>query len=180
MSERTYSVIKEGQEIVKKLVERYEDVLWQIRVDQIAVLGIDNKEPTKRSPLCQVRSVKNAEKAVFQMNNVATRFIVELYWSAWNSWDTPKKEWTILKALLGVSVDEGKTVKPDCVEFRIILDKVSFDWSEEGTSLPSLTTGDPVDFDLTLRPGLDDEEEEDELNTHFSTSLEMSLIEIIV
>jgi len=164
MSEKTYSVISEAQDIVNKLVERYPDVLWQVRPKQIAVLGIDNKEPTKRSPDFRVRSVKNAEKAVLMLNKISTRFIIELYWSSWSSWDTPRKEWTILNALLRVSVDEGKLIKPDCVEFKIILDKVSFDWDEEGSVLPSLTIGDPVKFDLDLRPGIDDDNEEEKEN----------------
>lgn len=162
MAERTYSVIKEAQDIINKLVERYPDVLWQIRPNQIAVLGIDNKEPGKRSQDVSVRSAKNAEKAILMMNNIPIRFIIELFWVKWNTWDTPKKEWKILKSLLMISVDEGKLVKPDCVEFKLILDQVSFDWDAEGAVLPSLTIGDPVKFDMNLRPGLDEESEEGE------------------
>ena len=162
MAERQYSVIKEGQEIMESLIERYPDVLWQVRKNQVAILGIENKEPTKRSKDFQVRSVKNAEKAVLQMNNVATRFIIEFWWSRWNEWNTARKEWTLLNALLRISVDEGKLIRPDCVEFKILLDKVSFDWSEEGASLPSLTVGNPIEFDLDLRPGLDEEDEDED------------------
>jgi len=161
MAERTYSVIKEGNEIIESLVERYPEVLWQVRPAQIAVLGIDNKEPTKRSKDFQVRSVKNAEKAVFLMHNVKTRFIVEFYWARWNEWNTPRREWAILNALLRISADEGKLIRPDCVEFKILLDQVSFDWDAEGADLPSLTAGDPVKFDLDLRPGLDEDEDEE-------------------
>jgi len=162
MSDRTYSEIKEGQEIVKKLVEKYPEVLWRVSPERIAVLGIDNKEPTKRSKDFMVRSVKNAEKAILLMNNVSTRFIIELWWSRWNTWTGPRKEWTIFNALLRISEDEGKLVKPDCVDFKILLDKVSFDWDVEGANLPSLTMGDPIDFDLTLRPGLEEENEDGE------------------
>jgi hypothetical protein len=162
MAERIYSVIKEGQDIVTKLCERYPDVLWQVRPAQIAVLGIDNKEPTKRSKDFQVRSVKNAEKAVLQMHQVKTRFIIEMWWSRWNDWTRPRREWTILNALLRVSADEGKLIKPDCVDFRIILDQISFDWDAEGTNLPSLIDGNKVEFDLDLRPGLEEDEDEDD------------------
>ena len=163
MSERQYSVIEEGMKIVESLVERYPDVLWQVRPAQLAILGIDNKEPTKRSKDFQVRSVKNAEKAVFIMHKVETRYIIELWWSRWNEWNRERKEWTILNALLRVAVDEGKLIKPDCVDFKILLDQVSFGWDEQGASLPSLTQGDPIKFDLDLRPGIDEDgEEEDE------------------
>ena len=164
MSERTYSVIKEGQDIVEALVERYPDVLWQVRNAQIAILGIDNKEPSKRSKDFVVRSVKNAEKAVFEMHNVKTRFIIEYWWSRWNTWSAPRKEWSVLNALLRVSAEEGKLVRPDCVDFKLIIDKVSFDWDVEGANLPSLTSGSPIEFDLDLRPGLDEDgdNEEDE------------------
>ena len=162
MAERQYSVISEGQKIMEALVERYPDVLWQIRPAQIAILGIENKEPTKRSKDFMVRSVKNAEKAVFEMHNVGTRFIIEFWWSRWNEWDTSRREWTILNALLRVSVDEGKLIKPDCVDFKILLDKVSFGWDGDGAVLPSLTTGNPIEFDLELRPGLDEDEDDEE------------------
>lgn len=161
MAERTYSPIPEGQEIVEKLVEAYPEVLWQVRVAQVTVLGIDNKEPTKRSPKYRIRSVKNAEKAVLQLNKVDTRYIIETYWSEWNVWDTPKKEWVIFKALLQVGLDDGKILKPDCSEFRLILDKVGVDW-EDSTALPLLTVGDPMEFDLDLRPGLEEAEETEE------------------
>jgi hypothetical protein len=160
MSERTYSVIEEGQEIIKKLVERYPEVLWQVSADRVAVLGIDNKEPTKRSKDFIVRSAKNTDKAILLMNQIKTRFVIETWWSKWNSWSSPRKEWMILNALLRVSVDEGKLHKPDCVDFKIILDKVSFDWDVEGATLPSLTIGDPIEFDLTLRPGLEEDNED--------------------
>jgi hypothetical protein len=161
MSEKTYSVIDEGQKIVKKLCEIYPSVLWQVNPELVAVLGIENKEPTKRSKDFTVRSVKNAEKAIFIMNKVRTRFIIETYWTNWNTWNSPRKEWTILNALLRVSRDEGKLIPPDCVDFRILLDKVSFDWDAEGVGLPSLTGGAPVEFDLDLRPGLDEDDLED-------------------
>ena len=161
MAEKTYSVIKEGQEIVKKLCERYPDVLWQVKPELVVVLGCDNKEPTKRSKSFVVRSVKNAEKAVLIMNKVRTRFIIETFWGYWNVWSTPRKEWVILNALLRVSVDEGKLIKPDSVDFSIILDQVSFGWDSDGANLPSLTAGDPIEFDLDLRPGLSEEELED-------------------
>lgn len=162
MSEKIYSVIDEGQKIVDKLVEVYPDVLWTVRTGQIAVLGIQNKEATKRSPLFRVRSVKNAEKAVLQMNNIAIRYIIEMYWSEWNKWDTPRKEWVVLKALLSIGLEEGKLIKPDCSEYKIILDQVGFDWENPDVSLPSLTAGDPIPFDLDLRPSLDQEESETE------------------
>jgi hypothetical protein len=162
MAERTYSVIQEGQDLVAKLVLRYPDVLWQVRPNQIAVLGIDNKEPTKRSKPYRVRSIANAEKAVLAMNNIKTRFIIETYWSLWNGWDAAKKEWVLINALLRVKLDEGRLIAPDSVEFKIILDKVGFDWDLEGAVLPSLTAGDPIEFDLDLRPGLDDVEKDEE------------------
>lgn len=162
MAEKLYSVIGDGQGIVEKLVELYPDVLWQVRTNQVAVLGIENKEPTKRSAKFRVRCVKNAEKAVFKINKIDIRYIIELYWSEWNQWTAPRKEWTIMNALLRISVDEDKMIKPDCVEFKIILDKVGFDWDNEHANLPSLTEA-KVDFDLDLRPGLDeDKDDEDE------------------
>ena len=160
MSERQYSVIDEGQKIMESLVDRYPDVLWQVRAAQVAFLGIENKEPTKRSKDFSVRSVKNAEKAVLVMYHVGIRYIVELWWSRWNEWNRERKEWTVLNALLRIGADEGKLIKPDCVDFKILLDKVSFGWDDEGANLPSLTQGTPLEFDLELRPGIDEEDEE--------------------
>jgi hypothetical protein len=80
----------------------------------------------------------------------------------WNGWDAAKKEWVLINALLRVKLDEGRLIAPDSVEFKIILDKVGFDWDLEGAVLPSLTAGDPIEFDLDLRPGLDDVEKDEE------------------
>jgi hypothetical protein len=162
MAERTYSVIDEAHTIIGKLVERYPDVLWQVRPHQVVVLGIENKEPTKRSPSYKVRAINNAEKALFKINKIETRFIVEIFWSAWNEWDSVRREWILLNSLLRVSVDEGKLLRPDAVEFKLILDKVSFDWDEEGSVLPALTVGPLVEFDMDLRPGIEDEDEEED------------------
>jgi len=163
MAEKIYSRINEAEEIVNKLVETYAEVLWQVRTNQVTVLGVENKEPTKRSALIRVRGVKNAEKAILQINNVATRYIVETYWSEWNEWDSTKKEWMLFRALLSISEQEGKLIKPDCTEFRIILDKAGVDWDKRtDVVLPSLLSGNPVEFDLELRPGLDDIEDSEE------------------
>jgi|APSaa5957512535_1039671.scaffolds.fasta_scaffold104761_3 hypothetical protein len=162
MAEKTYTVIEDGQKIVNKLVERYPDVLWQVREGQVAVLGIENKEAGKKAKDFTVKSVKNAERAILVMNDIKVRYIIEFYYSRWNEWDDARREWTILNALLRISVDEEKLIAPDCVDFRIFLDIVSFDWTIEGADLPSLTSGDPIKFDLDLRPGIDDEAEGEE------------------
>ena len=162
MAERTYSVIEDAHKIIEKLTERYPEVLWQVRPHQVVVLGIENKEPTKRSASYKVRAINNAEKALFKINKIETRFIIEVFWASWNEWDSARKEWVLLNSLLRISVDEGKLLRPDAVEFKLILDKVSFDWDEEGSALPSLTVGPLVEFDLSLRPGLEDEENEDD------------------
>ena len=163
MAERVYSVIDEASDIAEALVTRYEDVFWQVRLKQVSFLGVENKQPTKRSPAMKVRGLKNAEKAVMLLNKVPTRYIVEFFWSDWSGWDDERKQWLVAKALLQVGIEEGQLIKPDCSEFRIILDKVGVDWDKNmDTVLPNLLDNDPVDFDLELRPGLEDAEDEGE------------------
>jgi hypothetical protein len=161
MAERVYTIVDEAADIAKELVEIYPDVMWQVRLNQVSFLGVENKEPTKRSPVMKVRGINNAEKAVMLLNNIPTRFIVELFWSEWQKWGDELKQWVVLKALLSISVEEGKLIRPDCSEFRIILDKVGVDWEQRTDALPNLLSGTKVDFDLELRPGLEDEEDEE-------------------
>jgi hypothetical protein len=55
---------------------------------------------------------------------------------------------------LHISEDQGKLLKYDCFDFKILLDAFGVNW-EKRDDLPSIIDGD-VKFDLTLRPGIDD------------------------
>ena len=161
MSERLYTEVDEANDIARELTERYADVFWQVRLNQVSFLGVENKQPTKRSPLMKVRGIANAEKAVMLINKVPTRYIVEFFWSSWHEWSDELKQWYVTKALLSISVEEGKLIRPDCTEFRIILDQVGVDWDQR-TDLPNLLANAKVEFNLDLRPGLEDEDEDEE------------------
>lgn len=65
--EATYSLVQEGNEIIKKLCEKYPDILWACDPKCIQVYGIDNKEkPVSNSTLAKIRSVSGVFKAVLE------------------------------------------------------------------------------------------------------------------
>lgn len=179
--EKIHSKVEEAEQMVEELQEKYPSVLWRIRPNMITVLGIENKERTKsNNTLAKVIPIKGAEKSLMKLNNLDTRYIIELYWSDWKEWSLHLKQWIIMHELLHVSEEVGKTVKHDCEDFRILIDKVGVDWVHS-KELPNLMDGD-VAFDLDLRPGVPDEdptfEESDEIPEETEDSAEVSTEEL--
>lgn len=160
--EKTYERVEVAEGIIKSLCEKYPEVFWRVRPERIAVLGITNKERSeKKKDYFKVNPVKGAHKALNIIYKVPISYIIELYWSDWNTWETNFREWMIFKALLMVSEDDGKLIRPDCKEFKIILDIVGVDWDKIRNVLPSLTSS-VVPFKKELRPGMDDVEAEND------------------
>jgi len=159
MTEKVYSRVTEAEDIIKKLCEKQPDVLWCVKPEMVAVLGIENKERSdKNNTLAKIKPVKGGEKALLQFNNIPVRYIIEVYWSDWHEWKERKKQWVIFHELLHIHHEIGKTIKHDCEDFRLILDKVGVDWVNSD-KLPDLIN-EKVEFKLDLRPSLGDVEEE--------------------
>lgn len=161
--EKIYEKVDEAERIAADLCAKYPDVLWRVTPNKIAVLGITNRERSEKSKdLFKIAPIKGSQKALNIIYHVPISYIVEVFWSDWNEWTQNLKEWVVLKALLSVSENEGRVIKPDCREFRIILDIVGVDW-EKKDDLPCLSAGG-VPFNLDLRPAIDDGEEKDEMD----------------
>lgn len=155
--EKVYDKIEEAEKLIVTLCEKYPDVLWRVRPARIAVLGITNKERSKKSKsYFKVNCVKGAQKALNILYHVPVSNIIEFYFSDWSSFTQSMKEWMVMKALLTIGEEDGKIIKPDCTDFRILLDIVGVDW-EKNEVLPSLTEED-VKFKLELRPAIEEEE----------------------
>ena len=155
MEEKLYEKVSDAERIAEELVKKYPDVLWRVKPNKIAFLGITNKERSKKSKdLFKVTPVKGAQKALNQLYKVPVSYIVEMFYADWNEWTLNLREWVILQALLSIHEEDGKTVKMDCKDYRLILDVVGVDWQYR-TDLPSLLNED-VKFDLELTPGMDE------------------------
>jgi len=159
-TEKVYTRVKDAEEIIKKLCEKQPEVLWCVRPDNVAVIGIENKKKGKKNrTLARIKPVKGAEKFILQDNNIPIRYIIELYYSDWNEWKERQKQWIIFHELLHIHHEVGKSIKHDCEDFKILLDKVGVNWATSET-LPDLIDGD-VKFNLELRPSMQDIEEEE-------------------
>lgn len=155
-TEKMYERIAEAEAIVKSLVEKEPEVLWRVNASRIAVLGVTNKERGKKQKtLIKVTPIKGIQKAINLLYNVPISFAIEMYCSDWGSWNKSFREWILMKALLHIGEEEGKIIKTDCDDFKIILDAVGVNW-EERTDLPSIIDS-KVEFNLELRPALDEE-----------------------
>lgn len=160
MSEKVYARITEAETIIKQLCEKQPEVLWCVRPDMVTVMGIENKERSeKNKTLAKIKPIKGCEKAILQNNNIPIRYIIEMYWSDWREWDEKKRQWILFHELLHIHSEVGKTIKHDCEDFKIVLDKVGVNWTTS-KDLPNLLLGD-VKFDLELRPSMEEVEEED-------------------
>ena len=162
---RIYSKVEEADAIIKSLCENQPDAMWCVKPDTIAVMSIDNTERNEKNhTLAKIKPIRGAEKAIFQLNNISVRYIIELYGSDWSSWTARQKQWIIFHELLHVHPsDLEKTIKHDCIEFRLIIDKVGVDWISKKDDLPDLTDRN-TKLNLYLRPSLNlDDEESDEI-----------------
>jgi len=165
-TEKVFSRVTEAEEIIKKLCEKQPDVLWCINnPSMVAVYGIENKERSdKNKTLAKVKPIKGSEKFVMLDNNIPIRYLIELYWNDWREWTERQRQWIMFHELLHIHHEIGKTIKHDCEDFKIILDKVGVNWVNS-KELPDLISGD-VKFNLELRPSMEDvdkDEEKDEI-----------------
>jgi predicted metallopeptidase len=164
MSEKVYSRVTEAEEMIRELCGKYPEALWCVRPQMVTVLGIENKERAeKNTTLAKIKPIKGCEKAILQDNNIPTRYIIEIYWSDWREWKETKRQWIMFHELIHIHSEVGKTIKHDCEDFKIVLDKVGVNWITSET-LPNLLN-EKVEFNLDLRPSMEDaEEENDEIN----------------
>jgi len=161
MTEKLYSRVTEAEDMIVKLCEKQPEVLWAVKPSIISVLGIENKERSeKNKTLVKIKPVKGVEKAIMQQNNVSTRYILELYWSDWNTWKAEKRQWIILQMLLHIHSEVSKIINPDCIDFKIVIDKVGVNWVDS-ENLPNIIDGE-VKFNLDLLPSLEESEEEND------------------
>jgi len=159
-TEKVYSRVTDAEEMIKKICQKQPDVLWCVRPEMVAVYGVENKErPETCNVEAKIKPVKGVEKAVLQDNNIPIRYIINLYWSDWREWKETKRQWVLFHELLHIHHEIGKTVKHDCEDFRIILDKIGVH-GYDADNLPNLVDGD-VKFNLDLRPSLDEEDDEE-------------------
>lgn len=156
-----WSRVEDADEIIKKLFEKHPAILWAVKPECIAVWGIENKEKSEKNhTLAKIKPIKGVEKAIFQDKAIPTRYVIEMYWSDWNKWGPKLKKAVLFHELLHVHPDYEKTVKHDCEDFRIVLDKFGVDWQAKEEELPDLINDD-VKFNIDLRPKVDDYDEED-------------------
>jgi len=165
-SEKTYSEITEAETIIKELCAKHKEVLWAVNPDVVVVLGIDNKKRGKKNKtMAKIIPIKGIEKVIMNLNKIKVQYAIEAYWSDWNAWGEALRQWVIFHELLHIASEEGKTIKHDVQDFRIIVDKVGVNWAAPNKSLPNLLKDD-VQFDKELIPStveaLETQEAEDE------------------
>ena len=157
-----YSKIEAADDMIKKLCEKQAKVLWTVTPSQVIVLGIDNKERSKKNrTLAKIRPVKGTEKAIYQVNNIPIRYIIECYWMDWNVWHDKVRKAILFHELMHVHPEGERTVKHDLEDFKIIIDALGVDWTKNDADLPDLANDD-VSFNLALLPSIDDEETEED------------------
>jgi len=150
--ETTYSEVPEANEIIKKLCEKYPDILWAVgEPNSIQVYGIDNKEkPESSDVLAKIRPISGVFKAIFEKNNIPIKHIVEVYWNDYREWSLYKKQWILFHECLHVCDPESKKMRKHNIEdFSIIIDKIGISqYTEDG--LVDLLGDKPVEFDKKI------------------------------
>ena len=150
--EASYSEVPEANEIIKKLVEKYPDILWAIGDPKtIQVYGVDNKEkPASSDTLAKIRPVTGVMKAVLEKNNINLKHIIEVYWSDYREWSLYKKQWVLFHECLHVCDPESKKMRKHNIEdFSLIIDKIGIS-QYNSDSLVNLLGEKPVEFDKRI------------------------------
>ena len=150
--EPTYSIVEEGNEIIKKLVEKYPDILWAVgNPNSIQCYGIDNKEkPESSDVLAKIRPISGVFKAIFEKNNIPIKHVIEVYWSDFREWNLHKKEWVLFHECLHICDPESKKMRRHNIEdFDLIIDKIGIS-RYDSDNLPDLLDEKPVEFDKRI------------------------------
>ena len=164
---RTYQKVDEADQLIADLCAKHGDVFWSVNPQTVVIMGIDNVARTEKAvekdPLwSKFRNIKGVEKAIFAANQIPVRYIIEVYWSDWNTWNTNTRLAIIARHLLEITPDVEKKNRPDAVGFKILYDVLGINWESNYKQIPSLRDDD-IEFNLDLRPGLDDISEDDEI-----------------
>lgn len=162
--EKEFAVVKEGQETIEKLKERYPDELWAINPSEILVLGVTNKErPKKQRKLAYIRIIKGAMKAILEEHQIGVKFYIELHFSDWQIWSNPRRQWVLFHELVHIGApDDSGLVHHDVEDFAGIVDYHGTALWWEKDSLPDMLNDDPIEFDKTLFERLHIRDEDDE------------------
>jgi predicted metallopeptidase len=149
--EKSFSVVEEGEEIVKKLCEKYPEVLWAVEPQSVGVYGCDNQEaPASCNTLAKIRKVNGVLKAVLEKNNIPLKYIIELYWSDWREWGMPTKQWILFHELCHILDPDAKGLRKHNIEdFSLTLDIVGINGYKQ-ENLPNLLGDKPVEFDKRI------------------------------
>ena len=165
--EKSYSSVDEAEVIIKKLVERYPDVLFAVNPKTINVFGIDNCErSSSNNTMAKIRRIDGVMKALLNKHNVQINFIIELYWSDWNKWNNLTKMWTIFHELLHIPAEEKGLIKHDVQDFSIALSVAGIDGYDR-KDLPNLLDGEVVKFrkDLIAKIHMTKDDEDKDTDT---------------
>ena len=163
-TERIYEHADDADKMIKALCEKYPEVLWCVRPEKVTAMGITNQERSEKAvakkPIhIKLRAVKGAEKAIFGIEGIPTRFIVEFYFADWARWSDKQRQYALMSTLLEIGREDESRNSPDLVGFKIFVDVAGVVWDAEGAELKDLLRED-VKFDLALLPGIEEESEE--------------------
>jgi predicted metallopeptidase len=155
MEEKEYEVMDDANAIIKQLAERYPEVLWAVKPDEIVVMGVTNKEaPKGNRTKAKITRIPPLYKALINyVGDTDVKYMIEVYCSEYGSWSAAQKQGVLFHEMLHIPrPDEKGLLKHDVEDQAVVLDALGIDWFRR-SDLPSLLEGDPIPFrkDLALR-----------------------------
>ena len=146
--DKEYEILEEGNEIVKRLRERYPKAFWPVVAAQIVVLLITNKpRPWSMKKLAKITKVDAAHRTILKAYAKRdVRYVIEVYNSDWARWNAPRKQWILGHEIGHIADPEAKgLIQHDIQDFGWLIDAVGIDWWAR-EDLPNLLDGDPFPF----------------------------------
>jgi predicted metallopeptidase len=123
--ELTYEVLDNAQILVKKIVDSFPDLFFEVNPDQVLVVGIQNDPPASKSWLARIKNIRGIWKTLAEQHKLYTKFVIEIYTADYNSMNENQKAWIILHELLHITTMKSTEMfKHNVQDFSGIIKKI--------------------------------------------------------
>jgi predicted metallopeptidase len=146
--DKEYEVLEAGNDIVRRLCERYREKFPYVVPSEVVVLLITNvPRPFSMRKLARITKIDAAHRTIMRvLAGRDVRYFIEIYQSDWAQWSPPRCQWIIAHEIAHIDDPKAKgLVQHDIQDFGWLLDAVGIDWWQKD-NLPDLLEGSPFPF----------------------------------
>jgi predicted metallopeptidase len=133
-----YDILEPAHIMIKKIVDTFPELFYQIEPDGVVVFAIKNQPPAHKNWLARVRPIAGIFKAIAEKNKWKYKFVIEIYYDDWKIMGEKEKSWILFHELLHiVTMQSSKMFKHDTQDFACILEIIGINKYTQST-IPDL------------------------------------------